>query len=55
MKTLEFLSIIFFLIAGAAGEDSYGIALLLLILSGICLMLSAKLQKGKKAKKCIRR
>ena len=44
-----------FLIAGAAGEDSYGIALLLVILSGVCMMLSAKLQKGKKAKKCIRR
>lgn len=54
MNVLEFTAIMAFLIAGAAGEDSYGIALLLLILSGICLMLSAKLQKGKKAKKCIR-
>lgn len=51
MKTLEFLSIIFFLLACTAGEDSYGLALLFLILAGNCAVLSSAIPERKKKTK----
>ena len=40
MKIFEFLAIISFLLAASAGEDSYGKAIILLILAGVFAFIS---------------
>lgn len=55
MKSLEFFSIVYFFLSATAGEDSYGFSIMLLILAGVCAVLSSVIPDRKKVKKCIRR
>lgn len=50
MKSLEFLSIMLFLIGGSAGEESIGTAILLMFIAGGLLVFSAVLPERRKRK-----